>query len=672
MNKLINFFETKKALPLLLVLFLTTLVYSNILSNGFVWDDPDFYQNWPTLYRWDNALNLLGGEVPLIHKGVYRPLRGLIQLILFQIIGPKNFIAYHLVSLLIHLVSVIALYFLIEQIAKNRLIAFLTTLIFGLHPIHTEAISYLTTSVDVIGVTFMFWAFYFYLFWRQRHQNWQFISAVVLGLLAFFTYEMTLVLPLLILLVEWYFAEFNWAKTIKQIKNLWPYWLGIAAYIVLRLSLNTGQRFLTPDPNQSNWHIRILTMGKATLKYIYLLFIPYPLNIFHKINLSSNLFQPKIFLSWLTIFILIGILIFSAKKLKLASVAGLWFFIALMPVSNIFPTGIIMAEKYMYLSSVSSALLLALLIYYLIKRGKIFFQAGAIILTLAIALVYGGLTYARNFDWKSDLAIWQATTELRPDYGRVWSNLGFSYYKEKNYEKALENFLKARALEPELPLIYHNLGNVYDEMGDYDLAIENYLKAVKTREGIEFYNRTETYNNLAIIYQKLDNLAEAKKYFQKAIDFDPTYFKAYSNLGVVALLEKDYATAQDLFQKTIGLSDNFAPAHHGLAVSLVNQNQIKQAIPHYEKSMALDPQLTDNYNHLAFIYNQSGETQKALDILQAGAAANPNDIELRTNYGILLANNGQYQQAIVELQAALAIDPNYEAAKKVLEQITKK
>ncbi len=655
---------------LLAIIFVTTILsYSNILTNGFAWDDPDFYKNWPVLYNVSNIGSLLTGEVPVQHEGVYRPIRSVLQLLLFQTFGPENATGYHAISLLIHLAGTLAVFLILEKLTGVRLIAFIGALLFGVHPIHTESITYLTTSIDVFGSVLALWSLYAYLRFTESNRQSHWYISIVLAWIAFFNYEIALVVPVLIVLIEWYRHEFSYQYALKKAMRLWPYWLGVLAYLIGRLSAGVGSRVLTPDPTESNLAVRVLTMGKAFVKYIYLQFIPYPQNVFHKINLSHTLSDPKVALSWLAVIALVVVAIVFAKKLKLWSVAILWFFIALAPVSNIVPTGIIMAEKYTYLASVAGVLVIALAIHQISQRaGKQGMMIGMII-TAIITAAYGTLTFQRNMVWASDLTLWQATLEQRPDYGRVHSNVGFSYYRLDEDEKALGYFLKAKELEPDLPLIYHNLGNVYDELEEYDEAIENYLLAIDKQAGAETYNYAETYNNLATVYQKIGDLEKAKENYQKAVDFDPNYFRAISNLGIIAILEQDYEQADDYFNQALAINSYFGIAHHGLAVTQVNRGDTAAAIKSYQRSIELTPELADNYSHLASLYNTQGDAEKALKILQAGVAANPDAADLHANLGILLLNNDQIQAGIAELQQALKLNPEHQQAQQILLQI---
>ena len=160
-------------------------------------------------------------------------------------------------------------------------------------------------------------------------------------------------------------------------------------------------------------------MGKVFVKYLFLLIWPRDLNVYHEIIFAQNFGDLKAILAWVFLFALVISAIILAKKIPAASFAVFWFFISLAPVSNIIPTGIIMAEKYTYLASFSICFLLAIILGKLILGQKQLYKYSAILAVLAIVIFYGAATYARNFDWKNDKTLWEKTLTQRPDFEPV-------------------------------------------------------------------------------------------------------------------------------------------------------------------------------------------------------------------------------------------------------------
>ena len=145
---------------LAVVLFLTVLCYSNIFKNEFVCDDLAFIVNWPLIQDARNWPQFFGPEnQPESERGVYSPLKTLVHSLSYQAFELNTF-GYHVLSLLIHLAGTTLVFLIAAQLTQSVLAAFLASVIFGVHPVHVEAITFITASVDTLGVVLMFASFY--------------------------------------------------------------------------------------------------------------------------------------------------------------------------------------------------------------------------------------------------------------------------------------------------------------------------------------------------------------------------------------------------------------------------------------------------------------------------------------------------------------------------------
>ena len=169
------------------IIFLAILAYSNIFGNKLVVDDHIFVGTYhPSIPE------AFTGVVPLGHEGVYRPIRGL-----FYTLYGSNPVIYHLNSLLVHVLSTVLVYLIISHITRLRRMGLITGILFALHPVHTETITYIASGMDSIGIVFFLASFYLYL----KNRFW---ISILFALFAFFTTEMTLTLPILIIFHEYY------------------------------------------------------------------------------------------------------------------------------------------------------------------------------------------------------------------------------------------------------------------------------------------------------------------------------------------------------------------------------------------------------------------------------------------------------------------------------------
>jgi len=447
----------KKHRQLIVIILATTAVYLTVFGNQFVIDDQYFIKDWPLTRSWSNAGQLLSGVNPESQPGVYRPIRSLLYLAYYQLWG-TNPIGYHLHSLLVHLASTILIYFIIKALIKNSsLLPFTAGLLFGLHPIHTESITYIAAGMEMTGVVFFLAAFLAYL----RHKN---IWTVPLALLAFFTYEITLTLPFLLVLYELTLGKRNW-------KKIWPIAAAAVGYLFVRIGLLQISPARGDYLAYSFYHTQ-LTMTKMWVKYLWLLIWPAALSHNQTIVpgfeafmtpysdrqaiLSQTLTDLPILLSLATV----GSLIFAAVRLRgkypwLAFAVG-WFFISLLPVAYFLPQGTAFAEKYLYLASFAFVFILARVLSK-IKNLKLAFLA-----VLIIAVFYGARTYTRNQNWQSPQTLWEYEARIHPQSELAYYNLGIIYGAKGEKDKAAAAYQKALQLKPQFWQAEHNLRNLWE------------------------------------------------------------------------------------------------------------------------------------------------------------------------------------------------------------------
>ena len=217
-------------------------------------------------------------------------------------------------------------------IKSGRYLPFLTALLFGLHPVHTETITYMASAMDAIGIVFFLGAFYLYL------QN-KIFPSVIISLLAFFTTEIALTLPILIIFYDWVVGKLSKNRAIIYS------WFGAMAafYVVVRfavLNITTRGPYLA-----DSFYLTMLTMTKVLLQYIWVLIWPVNLTSNHIISpgieafvyrnyqtatiVAQSIFDLDILLSIAVIIFLIFIVFISRKKYPIISFSLGWFFISL-------------------------------------------------------------------------------------------------------------------------------------------------------------------------------------------------------------------------------------------------------------------------------------------------------------------------------------------------------
>ncbi len=553
---------------ILAIIVLTVLAYSNIFQNGFVWDDEFFIPQWEAIRNMSSFPQMLQGALPSKFSGAFRPGLSIYYLLFYQLFGQNTF-GWHLQSLLVHLLSTVLVYLILEQLIQQvhdrtrfivhskknyhepstmnyQLLPFLTALLFGLHPIHTEAVTYVAASINTIGVLFFFSSFYFYLK-AQQTSNIYYLISITFAFLAFFTYEFTLTLPLVIILyiflfrrrVEWFYKEFLFVV---------PYFIFVSLYVLLRIffihSVGRGGYLL------GSFYLTFLVMIKAFVKYLYLLLLPINQSINHIIPnnilsgyyidlkkqaiLSQTIFEPMVLLGILGMLGLLGVLMFYFKKAPLISFGIGWFLITMLPASNIVPVQEIMAERYLYLPSIGFCLIVAYVLYLLLSSQERIMnyelrikkkQTFIILASCFLLLFYGYLTFQRNKVWASPLTLWEDTVKKSPISEIAYFNLGNAYGRTHEYEKAIDAYKNAIKNKPKSMGSFLNLGNIYIYQEKYNLAQNAYEGALRIDPGSASH-----YNNIGGAFEKEGNILKAIEYYLYALRLDSNHKNSKENL----------------------------------------------------------------------------------------------------------------------------------------------
>ena len=175
----------------------TILAYSNIFQNQFILDDFDYIVDWPLIQDWKNFPTFFLGYIPPPgQEGIYSPLKTFFHALNYHLFG-LNPSGYHIVSILIHGLGILCVYKISALLTNNQRLAFVASLIFGLHPVQVEAITYMTASVDMIGIVFLFASFFYFIksVNAKTFSNTGYSVSIMLAVAAIFTHELAISLP---------------------------------------------------------------------------------------------------------------------------------------------------------------------------------------------------------------------------------------------------------------------------------------------------------------------------------------------------------------------------------------------------------------------------------------------------------------------------------------------
>lgn len=531
----------------------------NSLKNQFVWDDISIVVNnkWIrnifNFFKFFYDKNTISEDARVKPK-IYRPLTTFTYAVDYYF-WKLNPFGYHLSNILYHCLTTIAVYMVSFLLFENKEVSFIIGLLFALHPIHTEAVTWVKGRADVLATMFGMFSFYFYILSVksiQRFNKYLFFS-IIFFILALFSKESALSFFIILIIYDMIFLK-------KLVFKKYIYFGIISILYIFVRRLVVGS--IAPCGWWGGcWYYTYLTMTRVFTEYFRLLILPVNLCADYVVNLSYSLLDIKVFASLLVILSLIIFAFFYAKRYPIVSFSILFIFAGLIPVSNIVPIEVLLAERFLYLSSFGFCMFLGWILYYYFSKRKFILY----IVLILILTPYTILTYQRNKDWKDEFTLWQKTVKQMPNNFRAHNNLAMEYEKIEDFSYALYYYNKALTLMPNLSWVYdnkeqvyarvyNNIGNIYMKQGNFNLALQNYQKALELDP-----NYSQPYFNIGLVFRKLNNLELAIKYYKKAIELNPYVADYYNNLGVVYVLKNDFLEAISYYKKAIELAtdENF-------------------------------------------------------------------------------------------------------------------
>lgn len=562
-----------RLLPYIIIILTTVFAYSNIFTNQLVGDDHDFITNWTLTRSWSNLPQLLIGATPPGNEGVYRPIRSLAYFFMYQLFDTQP-LPYHIFSLSIHIITSILVYQLSYLLLKHKSATLITALLFATHPIHIESITYITSSFDALGFLFFFGSIVAFIQSFNSKKYHLYSISLFLASLAFFTEELTLSLPLILHL--WIYLYHQKIKPIK------PFYFIAAMYVLIRTFLLHSLKRGDYGYLAGSFPLTLQATFKAFLLYLKLHLLPLNLSLDHTISpgistfvppilntdaaLNQSLTDPTLILS----LILITILLILAFKLHhrspLISFTIGWFFLALLPVSNLIPIYTPMREMYAYIASFAFCLAVGVFFHYLCQKK--YFPKTIIALPFILFIIwFGVLTYQHNQVWQSEITLWQYTAQHSPQNPIVLYKLGSAYQQDNQLDSALETYHQSIRYNPNLSFVYFNIGNIYQSQNQFDQATEAYSQAYQLDPKSSLYLQYLS-NNLyqqAITSIESQNYVVATKLLQQVISLKPQHLDALVNLGTLAALQKNYQQAKSYYQQALSIDPAYSPATENLS-----------------------------------------------------------------------------------------------------------
>ena len=447
--------------------------YATSLSGHFIWDDNDLIVNNDFIHSPDGYRDVFLHDIA---AGIgeqyyyYRPLQMLTYWVEYRLWGlwaP----GYRAVSLLLHLMACLLLYRLVRGFAASSLTGLCAALLYGLHPVHTGAISYIAGRADPLAGVFLLVAISCHRKAVASGLRWPAIGAVAAYAAALLSREHAVVFIGVVGA-----AHVAWRER-RGLPLLLLYLAITVGYGLLRKGLFPE---LVVDTSLGTLPERLPGFFVAFARYLRILIWPFPLQVDYGV----------VYFPWSDPRAIWGVALFLTFTLAAGGLLwrkpsigwGVsWYLVALLPFANLYPLNAYMAEHWLYVPWMGLAWAIV------IGARAIWKRAGsppagprwALVAFLGMALA----TAAQNRVWREPIPFYKHMLRYSPDSVILYNRLGLALMEEERWEEAARAFERAVRIHLDFAPALHNLAVLHEQAGDDEAALDLYWRAVQSRPG---------------------------------------------------------------------------------------------------------------------------------------------------------------------------------------------
>lgn len=540
-----------------LALALTLLTYVGALRFEFVYDDLSQIVSNPHVQSWRFVPSYFTEQVwghlyPGQPGDYYRPVFLLCLLLDHTLFGLRP-AGWHATALLLHLLTTGLVYLLAGKLTRDRMAAAIAALFFGLHPVHIEAVAWVSAVAEPLMAAPMLGSFLCYLKQRESppHKRlWQ-AASLALFVFAVLSKETALVLPAIIAAYEWLFplddgqpADSRSGLLMRIARAIGPFALVAAGCLAVRFHVLKGFGRPTEKPLSAV----LLTWPSLLWLYLKQLLWPFKISAFYETPWVHSPAMGNFVLPLLAVGCAVAALSYWAWRSRVVAFSVLWLAFTIFPPLwgvRYFGESELAHDRYLYVPSIALALLLAVAIRK-IQGGhaRLFGLPAVQVAAVALlACVFGAATASQSVYWANNLLLYSRGVQVAPRNVLAWDHLGTEWMARNRLDVAIEMYQHAFEIDPNDWNTNFALGVAYSSIGNLPPAERFLARACELRSGY-----ANQYYYLGTVRMQMGRLPEAETALRRALEIWPAGVGWHQTLGVVLEREGDLAGARDQFQ----------------------------------------------------------------------------------------------------------------------------
>ncbi|XP_075283892.1 protein O-mannosyl-transferase TMTC3 isoform X1 [Opisthocomus hoazin] len=694
-----------------LIVGVVAACYWNSLFCGFVFDDVSAILDNKDLHPSTPLKNLFQNDfwgTPMSeersHKS-YRPLT-VLTFRLNYLFSELNAVSYHFLNLVFHVVVCVVFLKVCKLFLDNRS-SMVASLLFAVHPIHTEAVTGVVGRAELLSSIFFLAAFLSYTKSKGPDNTivWTPIAVTVfLVAVATLCKEQGITVVGICCVYEVFIAQgytlpvlldtavqilrgkgsipFSMLQTLlKLIVLMFSTLLLVVVRVqVIQSHLPVFTRFDNPaavSPSPA----RQLTFNYLLPVNAWLLLNPSELCCdwtMGTIPLVESLLDVRN-VATLTFFCFLGsLIVFSLRypgdSSKTVLMALCLIVLPFIPASNLFfPVGFVVAERVLYVPSMGFCILVAHGWKKLSSKSVL--RKISWVCLVAVLFTHALKTLHRNWDWESEYTLFMSALKVNKNNAKLWNNVGHALENEKNFERALQFFIQATQVQPDDIGAHMNVGRTYKNLNKTKEAEESYMIAKSLMPQIipgKKYaarvapNHLNVYINLAnLIRANESRLEEADQLYRQAISMRPDFKQAYISRGELLLKMNKPLKAKEAYLRALELDRTNADLWYNLAIVYIELKDPTEALKNFNRALELNPTHKLALFNSALLMQESGDARlrpEAKQRLLHYVKEEPHDANGYFNLGMLAMDDKKDTEAEAWMKKAIRLQPNFRSA----------
>lgn len=558
----------------------------NSWGHQFVMDDMDYIVHNPVIQNPSSVLQIFSSpfvHFPNVTLDLYRPLTAL-TLALNNWISGAQPDGFHFFNRLLHVLTCLGIFWVVRRLIPRRpAVAFLTGLLFAVHPVQVEAITYISGRADALAMLFFVFAWLWFIRMRQTSLHLRpYLISAILYFFALLSKESAITWLGVVVLTEWvYFSHREIKCFLHQLRQDFGrvyagYLLATLAYVALRFAVFRGiaitpTKFLVNPLVTAGFSGRLLTSLKIFFQSVAQLLFPVHFSPDYSFNQIPVLDHWTSLVSLVVLFlaaVFIVLLVWSYKRSPDFFFCLGYLIVTYSVVSNLMVViGTIRADRLLYMPAFGVCLLGGLGMAHLEESArstewKIPFRVAVVIVLLLLA----GRTVVRNRDWRDQLTLYLQAIHHFPNSVKMHGYLGEQYFTRNQLAEAEEHYRKALSVYPDQPDLLNDMGALLTREGKSSVAIDYIQRALMLGVNDPKLARV----NLGLALQAGGNLTGAIEQFDWTLQQDPLNTVAHLNKGNALYLAGRIKDAITEYSRVLEIDPGNVAARKNLDLAVQN------------------------------------------------------------------------------------------------------